>query len=163
MKCSILSVESVSLAWFMTNITDDAGFDGNEIVEGGLFNIVPSTTMDNITFASLVFLAEEDSFGYYWCEVTFPSMNKASSSFVAVISNSSLPLCSGIAEPYDPPSNTNTVCAVEGFSVSDIATSLPPTTLYSTSTDEYSFSPSSTVSEVPSTAPYNDKLPTGSG
>ena len=109
--------------------------------------------MDNITFASLLFLAEEDTFGYYWCEVTFPSMNKASSSFVAVISNSSLPLCSDIAVPYDPPSNTNIDCAVEGFSASEIATSLPPTTLYSTSTNEYLSSPSTTVSEVPNTAP----------
>ena len=65
MKCSILSAESVSLAWFMTNSTDDAGIDGNEIMDGGPFSIVPSITLDNITFASLVFLAEEDTFGYY--------------------------------------------------------------------------------------------------
>ena len=91
-------------------------------------------------------------------------MNKASSPFVAVISNSSLPSCSDIAIiPYDPPSNTNMDCAVEGFSVSEIAPSIPPNTLYSTNTNEHLFSPSTTVSEVPSTAPYNDKLPTGYG
>ena len=149
MKCSIESLESVSVTWFMTNNSDDAGVDGNEIMEGGSFSIVPSTTMDNITFASLVFLAEECSFGYYWCEITFPSMNMTTSSaIVAVISNSSLPLCSDIAEPYDPPSNTNTECAVKGFNASEIASSYPPTILYSTSPTESSASLSTTVSEI---------------
>ena len=166
MKCSVQSAESVSLAWFMTKNIDDAGIDGNEIMEGEPFSIVPSTTVNNITFAVVFFLAEEDTFGYYWCEITFTSMNIASSPVVAVISNSSLTLCSDIARPYDPPSNTNIDCAVKEFRVSEIATFLPPTTLYSTNTNEYSFSPSTTVSEVPgtySTAPYNVKLPTGSG
>ena len=148
MKCSILSVESVPVVWLMTNSTDDAGIDGNEIVEGGLFSLVPSTTKGNMSFASLAFLAEESTFGYYWCEVTLPAMNMASSPIVAVISNNSLPLCSDIAVPYDPPTNTNMDCAVEGFRVSEIATSLPPTTLYSTRTNEYSFSPTTTVCEV---------------
>ena len=86
-------------------------------------------------------------------------MNKASSPVVAVISNSSLPLCSDISIPYDPPSNTNTDCAVEGFSVSEITTFLPPTTLYLSNINEYSFSPPTTVSKVTSTTCFNDKLP----
>lgn len=159
MKCSILSAESVSVGWFMTINIDDAGIDGIEIMEGVPFSIVPSQTEGNITFSSLVFLAKEDTFGYYWCEIMFPSMNKASSPVVAVTSNSSLPLCSDIAMPYDPPSNTSMGCAVEGLSVSEITSSLPSTPLYSTSTSEYSFSPSTVISEVPSTVPYNDTLP----
>ena len=123
--------------------------DGNQIMEGEPFSIVPSTTKGNKTFASLVFLAEECTFGYYWCEITFPSMDMTTSSaIVAVIDNSSLPLCSDIAMPYDPPSNTNTECAVKGFNASEIASSNPPTTLYSTSSTENSVSSSSTVSEI---------------
>ena len=158
MKCSIESLENVSVTWFMTNISDDAGVDGNEIMQGGPFSIVPSKTMGNITFASLIFLAEECSFGYYWCKITFPSMDMTTSSaIVAVISNSSLPPCSNISTPYDPPSNTNITCAVKGFGASEIASSNPstipptnpPTTLYSTSPTETSVSSSSAVSEVP--------------
>ena len=148
MKCSILSAESASLAWFMTKNVANAGFDGFDLGKGDKFNIVPTTTEENVTFSSLVFVAEEETFGYYWCEVLFPSMNKATSPVVAVISNSSLPLCSDIARPYDPPSNRNMDCAVEEFSVSGIASSLTPTTLYSTSSIKYSISPSSRVSEV---------------
>ena len=153
MKCSIQSLESVSVTWFMTNNSDDAGFDGNQIMEGEPFSIVPSKTEGNITFSSLVFPAEECTFGYYWCEITFPSMNMTTSSaIVAVISNSSLPLCSDIAMPYDPPSNTNTECAVKGFGASEIASSNPstnlPTTLYSTSPTDNSVSSSSMASEV---------------
>ena len=148
MKCSIMPAESVSVVWFMTNDSDDAGFDGNEIMPIENVHIVPSNTKDNITFSTLVFLAENCTFGYYWCEANFTSMDKASSAIVAVISNSSLPLCSDIAVPYDPPSNTNIECAVKEFSASEIASSNLPTTLYSTSQTENLVLSSTTVSEV---------------
>ena len=148
MRCTIMSMESVTVTWFMTNNTDDAGLDGMEIMDNGIFSIVPSTTKGNLSFASVVFLAEECTFGYYWCEVTFPSMKMASSAIAAVISNSSLPPCSEIAKPYDPPSNTNNECAVEGFSVSEISSSISPAIHYPMTPTEYSFSPSTTVSEV---------------
>ena len=141
MKCSVCSVESVSVSWFMTQDVYDAGFAGYEITNGGPFDISPSSTKDNISFTSLFFQASNCTFGYYWCEINFPPVNMIPSSVVAVIPNISLPLCN-ITRPYDPPSNTNKECAVKGFSGSET------TTHYPTSPTKYSVSPSTTVSKV---------------
>ena len=125
LSCDLLGVDitlectafpaSLLVSWFWTRNVSQAGITGTQILEG----MGPHTVTGFVPgYKKLLFLVNESTVGYYWCEITDAGVNVRPSSIVPVCSDSSLPQCPNPYENY--PHNVNSECAVQdaNFTVS---------------------------------------------